>query len=150
MGNDPWSSARLCSEPPPTMPLVSTLTLAKCNAFFAALGFVTSYMLPSFQVNQIFTKKKPDAKAKEMAEYMSTFVGQHDVPFLLISLAMIYTGNVAEEYILGSTAFWVFVNLDIVFRVLGVCEKVGVGRDVIVKSLPLTAGFGFLHVMNYF
>merc|ERR1712094_22035 len=94
---------------------LSALTLAKVNAGFSVLNSGQCYVFPGASVAQNFPKL--DEKIKPAMEYAFTFVGQHQIPFFLISLLAIKSGVVSKDYMMASVGNWLRVTADIVFRV---------------------------------
>ena len=80
---------------------------------------------------------------------MATFVGQHDLPWLVISAAMAYSGNVPSEYLLTSTVNSAFLVGDITFRVLSRCEEQGIAKSAVFPAIPIYAILGGLSFLAY-
>ena len=73
------------------------------------------------------------------ARYLTTFTGQHDVPWAVLSAIFAASGNVPAEYVLASTIASAFFTLDIALRVINVCEEQGIGKGGIAPAIPIYA-----------
>merc|ERR1711988_1894801 len=84
------------------MDYVTPLMVAKLNIFFGLVNFLQTYVSPETAIKQFFTVREPKGEARKMALYLMTFTGQHDVPWIAMSIAVWYSGNVSKEYLLAS------------------------------------------------
>ena len=126
----------------------SALTIAKLNIGFGLINLIPSYCMPKVAVSQWFSKEGYP-KDQELAEYLISFVGQHDVPWVVMSILAVSTGNVSKEYVLASAIYGAFLTLDIPLRVLRKCEKVGIGKEGVYASIPLVAMIGGLSYLRW-
>ena len=77
----------------------SASTIAKINAGITVGGFVLSYCFPDKQLSLIFTERKWKETDNDYktARYFSTFVGQHDVPWMSMSLILAYSSAIVPK-----------------------------------------------------
>mmetsp|Transcript_62555 Transcript_62555/g.134414 ORF Transcript_62555/g.134414 Transcript_62555/m.134414 type:complete len:133 (+) Transcript_62555:82-480(+) len=129
------------------MVLLSAITLAKVNAGFSAYNFTMCYLFPGKSIGQFLPKL--EAKNKPLVEYCFTFVGQHDVPWLLMSLLVVKSGTVSKEYMMASIGWWYFVAVDIGCRVCGRAEEHGGDKNTVIPFVPICVIFGLLNVLAY-
>ena len=116
--------------------------VAGAHCLLEAGNFALSYISPSTMVKNIFTLREP--KDRSAIQYMATFVGQHGLPWMVISGIYAAKGNVPAEYMLASTVASAFYAMDIVFRVTRVCEAQGVAKSNIITGAPIYATVGVL------
>ena len=121
--------------------------LAGAHFLLEASNFALSYISPSTMVKNIFTLREP--KDRSAIEYMATFVGQHGLPWMVISGIYAAKGNVPEEYILASMIASAFYAMDVAFRVTRVCEAQGVAKSNVIAAAPIYAILGGLSLMVY-
>ena len=111
--------------------------LAGAQCLLEASNFFLSYISPDTMVKNIFTLREP--KDRSGIEYMATFVGQHSLPWMVISGIYAAKGNVPAEYMLTSMIASAFYALDVAFRVTRVCEAQGVAKSNVIASVPIYA-----------
>mmetsp|Transcript_66343 Transcript_66343/g.130714 ORF Transcript_66343/g.130714 Transcript_66343/m.130714 type:complete len:133 (+) Transcript_66343:49-447(+) len=129
------------------MVLLSAISLAKVNAGFSILNLVQSYLLPGTVLDNLYPKM--DADKKPLAKFLIKFIGQHDVPWVLLSLAVVKSGTVSKDYMLASTGMWCFFFFDITFRVLPDGVEHGLLKKSIIPYIPVCAVFGLLNFLAY-
>merc|ERR1712217_980059 len=110
-------------------------------------NFGQCYMAPGFTVSQNLPKLDP--KSKPVVEYAFTFVGQHDIPWLLMSLFVAHSGVVSKEYMMASVGNWLWVTADIAFRVYRRNEEFGGDKKTVLPYIPFCAVIGILNIMAY-
>merc|ERR1711990_13339 len=125
----------------------SATSIAIYNGLFGLTNFTITYVFPEQQINSLWTIKKPSDM--KLAKYLTTFVGQHSVPWTVMSLITAYTGNATKEYMLASTIFQAFLTYDIAVRVSGCCEEMGIPKDKIVGYVPVVAVAGILSFLRW-
>merc|ERR1712066_259044 len=92
---------------------------------------------------------KLDPKSKPLAEFCLAFAGQHDVPWLVLSALMAYSGAVSKEYVLASAVNYIFLTFDVACRVLWRCEEHGGKKEMIIPYIPMCVVMGLLSVLTY-
>ena len=116
---------------------LSATNIAVANGVLGFLSFMTLYMMPDSMVSNLFNLRKP--RDPSLARYLFTFVGQHDVPWTVMSILAAWSGNPSKEYILASFIWSFFVVADVSCRVLNQCEEQGISKSNVAFAIPLQA-----------
>lgn len=123
---------------------LSPQIIAGAQCVLETANFGMTYLSPDTMVDSMFTLRKP--KDRSLATYLATFVGQHGLPWMVISGIYAASGNVSAEYLLASTIASAFFSLDIALRVTRVCEAQGVAKSNVIAGAPI---YGILSALSF-
>lgn len=85
----------------------------------------------------------------KLARYLTTFAGQHDVPWAVMSLLAVKSGAVSKDYMLASAIYGGFLTVDIVARVMPQCEEVGIDKKKVMPYVPILAFVGIASFLRW-